>query len=413
MQKYLWGGAALLVAGAAACTAGVYYTACHPASFLGRCGAAVAAATTGCRPVETMSVAVTGTPAPAAPSPAPEIENAAPTGNEQTIEPVIEVEPQVESPIGWHNAAESEPVIDFGGLTINIDDGVVPMPYADEDEVKPEADAAWDLGCLLGCEMSDEAFIAFVKKWNLICAATDDSEFGLSIGAQAAPTCGCFVFGAELCDDTDAYRALIKKKVLAAALQAADQGGACEESSDDDLQSMLTIKKILSLYLAEPCEGPAEEAVPSIDEQLHDALGGTMINDDYRTGELIPVMPVEDEEAVESERTEEEMPPANESSYHHYHHSGCPYMGGCPYCPPCYPPQSAVQIPEGQPKDAVEESETIPAKPHKVHKLDKKHTWDSYLRRLGVDRSRPFTDTMECRPSDAPDMWKFIPYSPY
>jgi hypothetical protein len=176
---------------------------------------------------------------------------------------------------------------------------------------------------------------------------------------------------------------------------------------------MTIIKKWAGMYLLEQGE---ECEVPASDEPSDGTFIDWLL--DLMKMEQVDEMPVEEMPVVDDGIIETETPPMNESGYHHYHHNGCPYMGGCPYCPPCYPPQSAVRIPDVQDNANAEESST----PVRVRRLPKaikaykKPIWDMYLRRLGSEKPTcPFTDTMECRPSDVAPVtgpWVAFPH-PY
>jgi hypothetical protein len=416
MKKYLWGGAALIVAGAAACYAGVDYAARHPESILGRYGAVVTTAAVGYQPVDTMSTAATGCPtaspskpvvagmtvvAVAEPTPAP---------SEQVLE-TIPVEPNV----GWGNPVEEpiDPTVDLGGV-VTIDQLPQPMPYADEEAGEDGNEEGWSFCPILGCDDVRPALVRIKKLRALRAmqsgAACQESGDDLCLGGIIQQ-----MFGGNSTDDAacenqtndDACGVMIFKKWL--YLNLMDRSNTCEETSGDDSSFLSRISKWFTKIMreqgtdSEQCEPPASEEM--LPESVIKKLFSMMMMDGAAA-------PVEEENATENEQSE--TPPMMESE-HRYHHSGCPYMGGCPYCPPCYPPQSAVQIPETQDNPAAEESSES-ARPQLLFnpvKVNKKPLWELYLRSLGAEPCVPFTDTMEFRPSDAGStVVPTIPYFP-
>jgi hypothetical protein len=447
MKKYLWGGAALIVAGAAACYAGIDYASRHPESLLGRYGAAVGAATARCQPVETASTAVTGTAMPSKPVPARAADEAteqpaveAPVVVDQGFEPI-----QVDPNIGWGNPGFQviDPNVDFGPQV--IDDAPLPMPYADEEADEGGAEVDWTACDTLGGDYLKPVLLVRLKKRFAMGAmeqneACEQSVEGMCLraivqkmfGTDGTENGSCddhagrvsfkkWLFfmqqtsGEEACDDSMSLLARFKKWFYSFMME---QGEPCEPPVSDEVPADSMIEKLLGLLMVEQGE-PSEEVVePSWLQQLLDTIQSMLMEEGCRTNTL----PVEGENAIETEQPE--TPPMTESNYSPYHHhGGCPYMGGCPYCPPCYPPQSAVRIPDNQDNNNAEETHT-PAelkrvrvlkalKAYKWLKKQKQGMWELYLNSLGTFPCYPFTDTMECRPSDTgTTVVPNIPYFP-
>jgi hypothetical protein len=351
MQKYLWGGAALIVASAATCYVGVDYASRHPESYLGRLGVAVGAMSARCNPVGTAGTAVTGIAngAPAAENivaenTTPDLGVPVGASIQETIEPIqVEPLPQGEQPVGWHRietTEDSEPIIDFSGITVATEEPTVPMPYAEEN----------------GFE-------------DLVTQA-DFVEDNTATGRHYAN--GKYV----LCNGKKVWLAFTVKKVLGSA--AVEQDVDVEEC--EDASSYCTFEQVLGM------------------------LRGELIWDGCRTSELISEMPVEDEDAGE---TQEDMPPMTEEIHGSYHHHSCPYMGGCPYYGSVRQSQSPVRIPDDGVVETTEERTEVEYDTPSLRRLrsfvkvQKVSVWDSFLRQFVGQRCNPFVDTMEFRPSDA------------
>jgi hypothetical protein len=599
MQKYLWGGAALIVAGAAACYVGADYAARHPESFLARCCAAVSTASIHCNPLSTMNTAVNGTSAPAQPTEAevakspvlPQAVQRAEGTSEQTIEPiqVEDVQPDLGPPVGWHRiegTEESEPPIDFGGVIVPNEEPIMPMPYADAEDIedlvtKPEAgdqanscERASELENLwfrmwvkkkkilgLGaveqgeqCEppandgaMDEQPSLRkWIKKWFRMTTGDQTGERVKPIGGRGSNGITWWDFDEECEDPVSDLEVYIKEFIyrnmmfVGASVNAdaglvgsividtedvppasaivpwpfglprLDQGGFSlvsgfcgslmfegrlaaeelpnmpeEEVTETEEETRPPIQQIEWIFPSLPYDSPAVPVVPVYppDFQVETTLAFTEVRP---AAEQLPNMP--EEEVTESEdamppvieQIEEIVPPMIESNYHH-HHQGCPYMGGCPYCPPSYPVQSAVRIPEvqvenargglviieGRPaaeqlpnmpeEEAIESEDDVPPviqleriegvmklwletnprlNPYRVAsimvesatveydtpslrrlrsfvKVKKVSIWEQFLLNFGTRSSRPFTDTMEFRPSDdaspvTPDKFLFL-----
>jgi hypothetical protein len=276
MQKYLWGGAALIVAMAAACYVGVDYVTRHPDSFLARCCGAAHRASMRWNPMSVIKTVVTGEAAPAPQveagvaeaTPIIKQEKPVQAAPEQAVEPIqVETVPPdaVENPeFGWIRIDSNENNVDFSGVIVPTEEPIQPMPYADEestDDVNmPEVESQDDAD---GREMRQCPPMVTKKKW---------------IG-----------------------------------LMAARQGEECEGETSWPNASQ-------------------EIPWPLGDADAIKILGGVVSE---RKAEELPVMPEEEPQAAP---TQEVMPPMTESSCPD--HQGCPYMRGCPYCPSAYPTSS-------------------------------------------------------------------------
>jgi hypothetical protein len=475
MQKYLWGGAALIMVGAAACYVGVDYAARHPESFLGRCCAAVSTATIHCNPLNTMNTAVNGTVAPAQPSVSevaespvvPQAVQRSESTTEQTIEPiqVEDVQPDLGVSVGWHRiegTEDSEPLIDFSGLIVPNEEPIMPMPYADAEDiedlvVKPEADNQANR-CEGSSELEDLWFRMWVKKKKILGLGAVEQ------GEECEPPAND---GAM--DDAKPLPKWIKKWFKKTK---SDQNGECENS-------ISSLRELLDQWFGAECEAPVSDIQVQVKETfyMNVYIWGTMNSDAGLVGSIVlnernldiqgrpaaeqlPNMPEEEMAETEQEmptvieQIEEVMPPMIESNYR-YHHQGCPYMGGCPYCPPHYPVQSAVRIPDVQlgstgglviiegrpaaeqlpdmPEEEVNETNDeimkiieayvrgIPSvkvagieiegtavdydtpslrRLRNFVKVKKVSIWQQFLLHFGTRSSWPFNDTMEFRPSD-------------
>jgi hypothetical protein len=147
LQKYLWGGAALILLGAAAAFVAVDYALCHPASMLARFGVAATFAGLNPNPLSDVNPAVSPAqehddgeamesevPSPSKPDAALILENSI----EETIEPIqVESVPPAtaEPPTGTEESAWNgpwRPVVQGSGNDPG-EQAPRPMPYADEE----------------------------------------------------------------------------------------------------------------------------------------------------------------------------------------------------------------------------------------------------------------------------------------
>lgn len=387
MQKYLWGGAALLVAGAAAVYVGTDYAGRHPKSFLGRVTTQVAAVTFG-SPMSLVNRGLTGADAVQQPAGEVAVVNAAKPMNvpvvDETIEPIqLEALPPATSePPSYSPTEEAEfgwPDFSTGALLRRATpvEGSIPAPmtYADEEQ---------------------DCYIDLSTAFQAMGVVGRMCESGLLHDSWTAPV----------------YRGMIEWL-------------PCEMASGWELMGgkpTLFGKPTLPLVVGdvEECDEPVTE---NWFERFFNIFGddtSDRADDNTTAGE-------ESEASREAER-----------SYHHnhYHHyqGGCTYHGGCTYCPPVRV-QPAVEIevinepvekPEligkptlvGKPvlvgKPELLGKPTLVAKAAKVSSSRGKHQpqprvhrtlkpmfEEGYLNRLREQRwFRSTTDTMEARPSD-------------
>jgi hypothetical protein len=383
-QKYLWGGAALVVAGAAAAYVGTDYAYRHPETVLGRAATGLISFGLRTNPMVAANSATSGTEAAATEVAEVQIVKPVLAPDESTIEP-IQVEivppPTQEPPTGATEESDwTWPL--FQGWercreTDDEDDLVLPMPYA-QPLPEGDCDSSHMLNAIgISSEMMPEIDIDFqmalgiINKfepngiWN---GLTPEGTFTPDID-QAVEVPDANWLPSPIQSAWNMAVSFAKWWAFVPKQYRFDDGAeACEMG-----RPLNIVKKYMLLF------GAAEESECPVEE-----------------------MPVVPETENGEEQSEESARQAQESSHYHHYHQGCPYMGGC-YCPP----QSPVYVPEA--REVVLPSWVKPtpaAKPYKLKKhahADKAGFMERLLNHFSERRqaTTPFTDTMEFRPSDA------------
>ncbi len=379
-QKYLWGGAALVVAGAAAAYVGTDYAYRHPDSVLGRAAAGLMSFGLHTNPLVAVKAATSGTAeTPAAEVAEVHIVKPVVAPDESTIEPIqVEVVPPATQEPPYGAAEESDwtwPL--FQGWEryreTDDEDAPVPMPYA-----QPLPGDDCDGGHMLNA---------------------------IGISCETMPEILLQSFGANLLTPFTYWPSLMSEGVYTPDVQ---EGVDVTEIDwlPSPIQSVWNMATAFAKYwsfVAKPYRfDGCDEACEMTERALNVIKKYTLLfglGADECPVEDMPVVPETEGSEEQSEESAQQM---QESSHYHHYHQGCPYMGGC-YCPP----QSPVYVPEA--REVVVPSWVKPtpaAKPIKFKKharADKPGMIEQLINRFSERRqaTTPFTDTMEFRPSDA------------
>jgi hypothetical protein len=383
MQKFLWGGAALLVAGAASVYVVSDYIVRHPESIVARAGGALSTAAIHSNPLTVVNRATTGTDTVREDNVADEsdsspVENAE---NESTIEP-IQVEAMPTLP-GDAQEADSGNADDNAWLaTIKMGQ----IPEWTEEWSQSDDHASCDLSspvemmvelvrvareacqsAMMGCADAQDKpcckkaaeLAAMMEKFNALLREHKNKE------AYALATLACELFP----DSVIAHTAVAMTKM-------------CTHPQDESCVNTANVVDAENIGVMPEEEVMDESAEPSVEMPGAEAIEGA---------EAITVMP--EEEGMDEDIDDTVPLESMERSYYHHHYEGCPGMsGGCPY-PHNTLEQAPVSIPPCE----------KPSKVNKPQKPECPKCGDGVSSRTSERRSFtvPFTDTMEFRPSDA------------
>ena len=385
MQKFLWGGAALLVAGAASVYVVSDYIVRHPESIVARAGGALSTAAIHSNPLTVVNRATTGTDAVREDNVADESDSS-PVENaeiESTIEP-IQVEAMPTLPCDAQEADSANADDNAWLATIKMGQ----MPEWTEEWSQSELHE--------GCDMSSPVEMMV----ELVRAAQEACQNGMMGGCADAKDKPCCKKAAELAAMMEKFNALLHEHKIKEAYALAAL--ACEMFPDSVIaHTAVAMTKMWNLHQNQGCVNTAhvvdaeniavmpEEEV--MDEGVEPSAAMPGAEDIHQGSEAITEMP--EEEAMDEDVDDTVPLQSMERGYYHHHYEGCPGMsGGCPY-PHNTLEQAPVSIPPCE----------KPAKVKKPQKPECPKCGDGALSRTSERRSFivPFTDTMEFRPSDA------------